>query len=369
MNKILIGIFVSFIGGLGLLHVLVDDRSFSEQENRVLAQMPSFTFKSFLSGDFTKDFEEYVSDQFVWKDFWTGMKAEAEMASLKQENDGVFFGKDGFLLEGYEKPGEQFQKNLNSIQYFKEKANDIHTYLLLAPTSVEMYKDKLPLFANSYSQKEMLAFAKEHLTVNFIDVYDKLLEKKEEPIYFRTDHHWTMRGAYYAYEVAAKEMGIAAYKWTDFTIHNVSNNFNGTYYSKANNHRIKSDRIEVFEPKFDVKYNVKYENNQNSTDSLYEWNYLTKKDQYSFFLGGNHSLVKIQSSVHNGRKLAVMKDSYAHSFIPFLANHFEEIHVIDLRYYHSNIYEYMKENDINDALFLYNIANFSKDTNMIWLER
>jgi len=106
-----------------------------------------------------------------------------------------------------------------------------------------------------------------------------------------------------------------------------------------------------------------------SSDSLYEYSYLNKKDKYSFFLNGNHSLVKIQTSVKNNRKLLVIKDSYAHAFIPFLVNHFEEIHMVDLRYYHDNVYTYIENYDLKEALFLYNVANFSTDKNMVWLHQ
>lgn len=114
---------------------------------------------------------------------------------------------------------------------------------------------------------------------------------------------------------------------------------------------------------------MQYEGNKEISNTLYEWDNLNKKDQYSLFLNGNHSLVKIKTSVNNRCRLAVIKDSYAHALVPFLANHFEEIHMIDLRYYHMNIYEYLKNNHVQNVLFLYNIANFSMDSNVIWLKQ
>jgi hypothetical protein len=370
MNKLLIGIFLAFIGGIGLLNVMGEDSSFSKQENRLLTPLPTFTVSSFFSGNFTKEFEEYINDQFVWKNFWTGLKAHTERVTLKQENNGIYFGKSGYLLEEFEKPGEQFQSNLINIQYFTKKAKDITSYLMLAPTSVEVYKERLPLFATSFSEKKIIGLAKQQFgeSLSFIDVYNTLLSKKNEQIFYRTDHHWTMRGAFYAYEVAAKAMGLTPFVMNDFSIDMVSKDFYGTYHSKTNLHDIKPDQIEVFQPKFDVTYSVQYEDGERA-NTLYDWDYLSEKDQYALFLSGNHSLIKIQSTFKNGRKLAVIKDSYAHAFIPFLANHYEEIHVIDLRYYHMNIYEYLKDNDIHDVLFLYNIANFSKDPNLIWLKQ
>lgn len=373
-NKLMIAIFLCFIGGLGFMHFVTKDVQFSERENRMLAQMPTFSLEKFLSGDFTKDFEKYVTDQFVWKGFWTKIKANTETITLKKENNGIYLGKNGYLLERFEKPGEQLQSNIESLKYFSNKAHKLNTYFLMAPTSVEIYSNKLPLYAQSYSEKKIMTSVGDKLNslMTFINVSDALNQRKNEPIYFKTDHHWTMRGAYYAYEATAKAMGLKPYGINDFNIEEVSDDFYGTFYTKANAPHYKPDKIEVFKPKFDefdVNYHVEYEDVGTSSNSLYEPDYLKKRDQYSYFLNGNHSLVKITSSVKNGQKLMVIKDSYAHAFIPFLANHYEEIHVVDLRYYHLNLYDYLAKNKIENVLFLYNAANFSKDTNMLWLKQ
>nr|WP_275695590.1 DHHW family protein [Fredinandcohnia sp. SECRCQ15] len=299
------------------------------------------------------------------------MKANAETLTLKKENNGVFLGNDGYLLERFERPEEQLQRNIDSLKYFSNKAKNSKAYFLLVPTSVEVYPDKLPLYAELYSQREIITSTDNQLnqSMPLINVTEKLMRKKDEPIYFRTDHHWTMRGAYYAYREVAKAMGFIPYEIDDFNIEEVSADFYGTFYTKANAPRYKPDKIEVFKPRFEVKYDVEYVDEGKSTTALYEPNFLSKRDQYSYFLNGNHSLVKISSTIKNGRKLAVIKDSYAHALIPFLVNHFEEVHVMDLRYYHMNPYKYLADHQINDVLFLYNVANFSKDTNLIWLKQ
>ncbi|WP_342513779.1 DHHW family protein [Sporosarcina sp. FSL K6-1522] len=369
-KKWFVGAFLLFIFGVGLLNVMSSDRPFSERENRPLAQMPAWSLAQFTSGKFTERFETYLVDQFRWKDEWVQLKALAERGVLKKENNGVFFGEDGFLIEPFDEPGDQFVKNQNYVKDFALRAKGIQSYLLLAPTSVSLYEDKLPLFAQTANERAAFETAQRELAsvLRVVDVYDVLRLNKDEPIYFKTDHHWTMHGAYLAYRETAKAMGIEAYEEDDFRIETVSENFYGTRYSKANTIGIEPDQIDVYLPKFEASQTVTYEDGQES-DSFYEWGYLEKRDQYSLFLDGNHALVTIKTGLKNGRKLAVVKDSYAHAFIPFLANHFEEIHVLDLRYYHADVLAYLGEQRISDVLLLYSVANFTKDPNVIWLSQ
>lgn len=370
-NKIIIIGFIIIIFGINNINLLTPDRTFSESENRVLSQIPKLSISNIISGRFSKKFEKYVKDQFVFKDFWVGLKSDFERLTFKKENNGIFFGKDGYLIEKFNKPNGTLKENIDSVNYFKRKLPNVSIYLLLIPNSVKIYEEKLPLFAYSYDQLKVIEEAKESLNrkIDFIDVYSILERKKDEYIYFRTDHHWTMRGAYYAYVSLCKEIGLKPYSSEYYTIKKVSDNFYGTFYSRANNRHIPDDFIEVFKPKFDMEYKVHYLDTDIYTNTMYELRHLNKKDKYSMFLDGNHSLVTIKTNVENNKKLLIIKDSYAHNFIPFLANHYEEIHVIDLRYYKLDVYDYIKENRIFEVLFLYNISTFSSDKNISLIKR
>lgn len=371
MNRIIIGMFLGFIAVITCMHIVSKDVSFSEAENRVLSEFPKFTMDRFITGKFTKDFEVYLSDQFAMKEFWTGLKAKAEKGKLKKENNGVYWGKDGYLLERFEITSDQLKKNIESILHYTEKVNGVSSYLMVLPTSVGIYPEKLPLYAQTANQKEVIADVKEKLNgpIHFIETYDALVQSKKEQIYFHTDHHWTSRGAYVSYKAAAEALNFKPYAEDDFTIETVSDTFFGTHYAKVNDHSIHADKIEIYKPKIDVSYQVVIEDGQSTMDTLYDWSYLKKRDQYAFFLSGNHSNVKIKSSVKNGRRLVLIKDSYAHMMVPFLANHYEEIHMIDLRYDHGNVYHYLAQNDIDDVLFLYNVTTFAQDPNLVWLRQ
>lgn len=367
-NKTIIPVFTLFLVTLLILNIITPNKAFSESENRVLSQIPFFSFDKLMSGKYTKDIEDYITDQFTFRDYWVSFKSTMERLSLKTQNNGIYFGKDDFLLEDYKEPSDQIAKNISKINKFNNKLPNVFTSVVFAPTSVKIYEDKLPLFASPYNELNSINKIKNNLdkNINFVDVYDALKSKKDEYIYFRTDHHWTMRGAYYAYETLANSLNITPYSIEDFNSEIVSESFYGTLYSKSNDRSVSPDWIEIFKPKFDVAYNISYVDTETESNSLYEYNHLSKKDKYSLFLDGNHSLISIKTSVNNDKKLVIFKDSYSHCFIPFLANHYEEIHVIDLRYYKLNIYDYIEENDIDEALFFYNILTFSEDKNLIF---
>lgn len=361
--------FLFVITIIPIWNLLSEDRQFSEQENRMLEQKPALSINNLLSGEFMENYEAYFADQFAGKIGWTTLKAKAEYWQGKREANGVFIGEDSRLLEDFSSDENMLLQNLDYLNGFAKKEGR-KVSLMLVPTSIELYKDKLPLFAEAASQKSITEKAEKRLTgdVKVIDPLPSLSAHKEEDIYFKSDHHWTMRGAYYAYAEAAKELGFSPYPIDDFTNEKVSETFLGTYASKVIGFPVRADSIELFEPRFPASYKVSVEDTGEVTHSLFHWESLQQRDQYSLFLSGNHSLLTIHSNVKNGRKLAIIKDSYAHVLIPFLANHYEEIHVLDLRYFHTGVNAYLEENNLQEILFVYNIPNFMADPNLIWLK-
>lgn len=367
-NKIYIGLFIVFIFGFSLLNFITPSREISETENRPLQQFPKFSLERLVSGEFTSEFDTYMSDQFVLKDNWVGLKSDIERLLIKGKNNNVYFGKDGYLLEEFLTEGNYFDRNLEAINSFYEKMPNLLTTVMLIPTAVKIYEDKLPMFAPTYDQSLMLNEAEAELNVELIDAFSVLKAHRDEYIYYKTDHHWTTLGAFYVYQALMNTLGEQPYSLDSFAIETVSNQFYGTYYSKANNHHLSPDSIDIFHPTFSFEAEVSWDSGQKKLDGLYDDQYLDSKDKYSMFLGGNHPLTIIKSNVNNGKKIVVFKDSYAHSFAPFLALHYEEVHLIDLRYFNINPYDYIRDQEIEQALFLYNLSTFSTEPNIIKLK-
>lgn len=370
-NKITTALFLIFIFGGFVLNAIAPSKGFSEEENRYLEQKPKFSFADLKSGEYTSKFEKYVTDQIVFRNFWVGFKSDMESLRGMKENNSVFAGKDGHLLGKFVKPnGELLNTNINSINSFKDNNNDIPVSLMVVPTATEILQEKLPYGAPTFDQKAIIDYIKNNINsdVNFVDAYDELLSHNEEEIYYKTDHHWTSLGAYYGYVAASKTLGFKALDIDDFNREVLSESFYGTTYSKFNNKRIEPDKVEAFYPKQGVEHRLHYVDEQEEHEGLYRKEFLEKKDKYSVFLGGNHSEVEIKNKISQGekkdKKLLVIKDSYAHSMMPFLANHYKEIDMLDLRYYKKNINEYIKENHIDEVLVLYNADNFTTETSI-----
>ena len=353
--------FILYIGIMIALNIITPDRVFSDSENRNLEQRPKFTFDKLIHGKFTKDYEKYVADQFTMRDFFIGVKSDVERVTGKKENNGVYIGSDGYLMQKFNMPEEKkIKEKMNGINSFSASIPKTNKYFMLVPGSVEILSGKLPSFAPCDDERLYLDKVKGYLDkdINFVDVYDTLNCKKDEYIFYKTDHHWTSKGAYYAYNKLCTDMNIKPHDESYFDIKKVTDEFYGSLYSKGGFRHINPDSIELYIPKADEECKVDYVDENRTLNSIYDMDCLNKKDKYTVFLGGNHSLVKITSNASNKKKLLVVKDSYANSFIPFLTGHYSEIYVVDLRYYNEDLKDLVNKNKINDILFLYSAGNF-----------
>ncbi len=370
-NKIFFCIFALLWSGLIICNLAKPEKRFSENENRFLAELPKYTNEKLLNGEFMNGLDEYINDQFVFRDHWISLKTMAERAMLKPDINSVYFAKDDYLIEKHDKSDvseEQAEKNkerlIEFVKKYVEKLGEDHVNVMLVPTASEILKDKLPPFATGYDQDAYINEVIEALPEGtFIDIRNNFNQHKDEYIYYRTDHHWTALGAFYAYEQWAREAGFTPLSKEQFDITLGSDQFYGTLHSKVNVN-VKPDEIYLYQIKKDMNYQLLY-NLKDQTDSLYDLSKLEGKDKYSVYMGGNNALVEVKTNNMNGRRLLVIKDSYAHSFVPFAVNHYEETYMIDFRYFNMGVEQFVEENKITDILVLYNTMNFVQDKNSI----
>ena len=361
-------LYLALFFGLKCLH---KDQNFSELENRNLMIKPSFSVETLLNGKFTSDYESYVADQFPLRGDFISLKANSERILQKKENNGVFLGDAGYLLQNFDTPDmERAKKNAH---YINELAKNFNVYMALAPTATKILEDKLPSFASPYDEGQYISDFYGFLSdkVHKVPILETLQGEitKGGQLYYKTDHHWTTLGAYYGYTAFCQAAGITPIPLEAFNKETVSSSFYGSLFSKGNFTFIKPDDIQIFYPKTSNPVTVTYEASNVTSDSLYALNYLEVKDKYNLFLDGNHPLIRIKTSFKNNRKLLVIKDSYANCFIPFLTAHYEEILIFDLRLANMPISTFANENQINDILLLYNVQNFSAEGKLSLLLR
>ncbi|WP_253198757.1 DHHW family protein [Clostridium estertheticum] len=360
--------FLFFIFSVMILNIIVPNKKFSSQENRNLKSKPKLSADNLLYNKFTSKYEKYIADQFILRNFWINVKSRSEILAGKKENNDVYLGKNKYLIAKFKKPGkEAFDEKVKAINDFSTENKKVNKYIMLVPNKIKVLEDKLPEFSPAENQLEYINkfYSGLDKSIKTINVFDALNKNKNKYIYYKTDHHWTTQGAYYAYLEFCKSSGLTLKDVNYYNIKKVSNEFYGTLYSKAGVTNVDSDTINVYLPKKHEDLLVNYVEEKKKSSSLYNSSSLNTKDKYSTFLGGNHPIIKISTMSDSSKKLLVIKDSYANCFIPFLTSHFSDIIVVDLRYYSDNISTLIKDYNITDALMLYNANTFFEDESIL----
>ncbi len=361
LQTIFVFLIGSFIVSFGILFLCLPKEEFSEQENRYFEKFPELTWDHLLDGGYTESLKNYLSDHFPWRHMWMNVKTMSQRISGQTFIEGVYYGTDGSLLAAYQKPSNT-ERLIDKLNRFASSIPDMDIHFLLAPTSISIYPEKLPAFVVPNSQQDTIHTIYEGISFDGIDVYELFSRKKEEvPLYYRLDHHWTTYGAYYAYVAYCESLGISPLSMDQFVIQEVSDSFYGTLYSKVLDDSLKPDTMHVF-LRDSLSITVDYVFENRTTNRFYEPKYLQQKDKYSYFLDNNHPLIVITNEdSKSNEELVVIKDSYANSMVPFLANHYKKIHVIDPRFYKTSISGYVKEHKISNVLFLYNVNTIDQD--------
>lgn len=358
-------IFMVLLLGLAGKEALSHQRTYSPVEKRELQTRPEISITKVLDGRFQRKYESYLRDQFPGRDHWVSFQTDMELFMGKNEIHNVYIGKNNYLLEHYtekEFDPQQISQNLQALEKFVGKAKqnaDVH--VMMVPTKSWVLREKLPAFAPHYKEQKFYDALQQKLEKEdvLISVEPVLDAHKEEEIYYRTDHHWTTLGAWYAYEQYTKAVGgdlQRAQGKKKFRC--ISKDFYGTTYAKINYAR-QADKIEIYEPA--DKLRVVYNMGEKKTKTLYDVSFLKTADQYSVFTGGNQAVLEITGGIKNGKTLLLIKDSFANSILPFLAEDYEKLVVVDLRQLNVSGDRLLEMFSPTDILILYNSAQFAQD--------
>lgn len=350
---------------LSVMFLAFPKKEFSENENRYLKALPELTWGHIVDGSYMEDLNGYLCDHFPFRDFFMGCKSRVEILSGRQEINQVFIAEDGYLIDVYQVP-EHTEDTISILKNFADsmESAEVEMRLMLVPTSVYVYQEKLPDYAMTPDQMETARAIYEGSGIPKIDVSEALMAHKEDelPLYYHTDHHWTTYGAYIAYQEYCNEMGWESVPLDAWDAETVTESFCGTTYSRVNDYSYQGDAITIYSHPQD-QLTVTYEDTGEVTDTLYNLAYLEQKDMYSLFLNNLHPVITISNeNALTDRELVLIKDSYANSFVPFLAHHYSRIYVLDTRYYKLGPSTFLKEHpSVTDVLILYNMFTLDTD--------
>lgn len=360
------GTFLTIVLLLSAASLLKPDAAYSEEENRILSGFPEFSIESVADQRYMEELESYTEDQFIFRDFWIRLKVFSDLLLGKRELNGVYLGKEHVLIQIPSAPDEgHVQDNLAAMKQFAEQNKTLQMHLLIAPNAAGVMQDWLPKGAPVRDQSKDMEWIREQAgeLIDCIDVTPALREHAAEGMYYKTDHHWTSAGAKTAFEAAAPQLGIEN-PLTEYEVYTVTTGFSGTLASKSGYHKVK-DSIEIYAAKgMDVSYLVSDSDDEEKRPTVYRKEALQEKDKYQVFFGGNHAKVEIETANQTGRTLLVIKDSYANCFVPFLLPYYDEIVMIDPRYYYENIQTLIDNKMVTDVLFLYNMDTFMTDNSI-----
>lgn len=365
-----IGAVVLLLSGSSVYMRIAPDRTYSPEERRVLAGRPKLTEKSVLRGKFQQKYETYLSEQFPGRTHLVTLRTKLLRLMGERDANGVYFGKDDYLLERYRMQDFDWEQAENNIKqtaaFLKEYPN---AKLMFIPAKSSVLSEKLPPFAQTEGETRFLELAANQIQEEQqIETAEVLKAHDSEYIYYRTDHHWTTLGAYYAYEVWAQHMGFSPVPQEQFAVTPVSSTFLGTTYAKVRTGG-RADTISLYEWTKGAGYALDYNMGEFQSDSFYDLSMLEGEDPYAVFFGGNQALIDIRTKAKkDGKTLLVIKDSFGNCFVPFAANHYARTIVVDLRYVNIPVSKLMRVYPADDILVLYNTVQFMDDKDMSKLQ-
>ena len=358
MSVILLGTILC----LTLGSLLTPDRTYSDSENRKLAQFPKLSWSAVKDGSWFSDLESYTADQFAGRDFWIALRLRFLKLTGQKESNGVYLCSGDYLMEPPADP-PQDSRNVEAINAFAARHTDLRLNMAVIPNAACILADKLPKNAPVRDQSaDLTALAGSLQGISFLDVSAALSAHTDEQLYYRTDHHWTSLGARYAFEAMAAQLGISQ-PIQNYDTYTVSTTFEGTLASRSGSHAAY-DTVELYVPQTDIEYYVSYGDAAETSATIYDRSALEQKDKYTVFFGGNYPRVDVYTTAETGKTLLLFKDSYANCLMQFLYSYYDHIILIDPRYYYDNVESVISREQVTDVLFLYNANTYFEDTSL-----
>lgn len=368
-------VFLIFIYGMALWFLFSPKTDYSSSEKRYLQKFPDTNVEKVLSGEFGSEFETFFADQFPQRNTWVGLNAYTALAEGNNGASGVYNCKNGYLINKPVSTDNNLDKNVSAVVDFA-KTIDAPTTVMLVPSTGYIADDVLPTFHDKYNDDEDISRISSTLSkekIGFVDLRERFKSeyKNGSQLYYKTDHHWTTKGAYTGYQELCKALGITPID--DSTLKKDSYpDFYGTTYSSSGFWLTPPDNIEIWSnPKnSDKNISVKITEGANvkTSGSMYFTDHLKEDDKYPVFIDGNHALTEITNTNAKNGTILLIKDSFSHSLAPFLAENYSKVVLVDLRYYKESVSQLVSTYNPEQVVVLYGIDNLATDTDIVWLK-
>lgn len=368
-------VFLIFIYGMALWFLFSPKTDYSSSEKRYLQKFPDTNVEKVLSGEFGSEFETFFADQFPQRNTWVGINAYTTLAEGNNGASGVYNCKNGYLINKPVSTDNNLDKNVGAVVDFA-KTIDAPTTVMLVPSTGYIVDDVLPTFHDKYNDDEDISRISSTLSkdkIGFVDLRERFKSeyKNGSQLYYKTDHHWTTKGAYTGYQELCKALGVTPID--DSTLKKDSYpGFYGTTYSSSGFWLTPPDNIEIWSNPNNSSKNISVKitegANIKTSGSMYFTDHLKEDDKYPVFIDGNHALTEITNTKAKNGTILLIKDSFSHSLAPFLAENYSKVVLVDLRYYKESVSDLVSAYNPEQVVVLYGIDNLATDTDIVWLK-
>ena len=287
----------------------------------------------------------------------------------KEQSGGILLGKEHMMFPRtyglVSSETRTLPKNTAALEALCQRYPGL-VNVMLVPAASAVYPENVPAGAPLLDEDRYLDALSEAVQAaggRFVDVRQTLADHKGEYIYYRTDHHWTSTGAYYAYQQLCTALGLTPFDPSAHTAR-TAEGFYGTHYSKARTPDAEPDTITYYDlPNALTIYTVTAPGQpaEGETTGLYDTDKLSVYDKYAMFLHGNNGLSRIKGDGTGRDRILVIKDSYANCFVPYLTANYADIDVVDFRNYNYGLDQLIADNGYDQILVLYSFDSFKSD--------
>lgn len=364
-EKIIVILFCGFLAVMSVLYWALPAQNFSELEKRELAQFPVFSWETLTSGQFGSEIETYMADHMPGRNFFVGVGAYYDLLSGRQSTKDIYLAAGNRLLEAPAPwNAEQIEKNMKYVNKLAQKLA-IPVDLMVIPSAGFINQESIRGLHSQYQDEEMIqsiyGMAADGLRcIDMLSAYRQ--EADVSKLYYRTDHHWTSYGAYKGYAAYMAAIGGQAVAENAFQV-TAHDGFRGSTYTRSALWLTPAEAVELWKGS-----NLTVTIGENTYDSAFFPARLQETDMYTVFLDGNQPLVRIRNEANVGKgKLLVVRDSYGNCVGPMLAESFEEVILVDLRYYRMPVSAICESEGITNVLVMYSLSNFMTDANFPFL--